>query len=491
VAEQFEVGTPEWWRTRLLLKLRQQIDESSEYTKFYEGEQPLAFASKKFAAVFGQRYARLPANFMPLVVEAEAERLVVQGFRFGAAGADKGIWQMWQANQLDAESQIAHEIALVKGCSFALVAPGDPEPVITIEDPGEVVVETEQGNRRKRRAALKAFIDDEGYLRVYLYLPTDIYKWRTSKPYQRTREVHKAEFVEFSEDGESFPVANPLGVVPVVPLLNRPRRDGRGRSEIAPVMGNQNAINKLRFDSLVASEYVAFPQRWVTNIDIPVDPDTGKPIEPFKPGVDTLWGIRRPTPAEVAEYGDKVPQPALGQFPAADMGPYIEAIEAEIGQMASISRTPYHYFLGTPTAVPPSGESLKSSEAPLVKKVTKASIHLGEGWEETIRVALIADGQTAKAKNVDAETIWADPETRNEAARTDSIIKQYQVGLLPRSVALEELNYSQTQIERILKEKPDDDKPGQPDVSGFPGLSTNGVGAALAGAERTQSTPDA
>lgn len=477
MAEQLVVGSPEWWRHRLLHRLANQSEHCREYAAFYDGDQPLAFASKKFAETFGSRYARLPANFMPLVVDAESERLGVQGFRFGGTENDKGVWRIWQANQLDAESSIAHDIALVKGSAYALVQPSGAEPIVTIEDPTEVVVETAPGNRRLRRAALKLWVDDEARLRTYLYLPDRIYKWRSDKEFKVGYRIDDVRWEPYSDEGEDFPVANPLGVVPVVPLLNRPDRFGYGRSEIAPVMGNQNAINKLRFDSLVASEFVAFPQRWVTNIDIPVDPDTGKPIAPFKPGVDLLWAIRRPNPAEVAEYGDKVPVPSLGQFPAADMRPYIEAIEAEIGQMSSISRTPYHYFLGTPTSVPPSGESLKSSEAPLVKKVSRAAVYLGEGWEETMRVALLAAGQTAKAKVVEAETIWADPETRNEAARTDSIIKQYQVGLLPREVALEQLGYSQTQIGRIKELKPDDDKPGGDATVG--NLSPNGVGASL------------
>jgi hypothetical protein len=267
--------------------------------------------------------------------------------------------------------------------------------------------------------------------------------------------------VPYVQDGEDFPSTNPLGVVPIVPLLNRPRRDGTGRSEVAAVMGNQLAINQLRFNSLVAAEYVAFPQRWVTNIDIPIDPDTGQPVAPFKPGVDMLWALRRPTPSEAMEYGDRVPTPALGQFPAGDLGPYIEAIREEVGEMASISRTPYHYLLGEPTSVPPSGESLKSSEAPLVKKVGREAVHLGEGWEETMRLALTVAGQGSKARS-DAETIWADPETRNEAARSDALMKQHQELGLPLVFTLEELGYSQQQIDRVLAMKAAEDAAAEP-----------------------------
>lgn len=443
--------TPEWWRDRLLPKLRKRAHDYHRLQKYFDGDQPLAFASAKFRDLFAHRYGQLPANFMPLVVDSEAERLIVQGFRFkNRQKGDDRTWDIWQDNQMDAESQIAHEIALTKGIAYSLVAPGNDGPIITIEDPCEVILETAPGNRRERRAAVKSWTDDDGHALAYLYLSDSIYKWRSDKP--STTDTIMPEHIRwlpFALDGEDWPVRNPLGVVPVIPLPNRPRRDGTGRSEIEPIMGSQNAINKLRFDALVASEYIAFPQRWALNIDVPVDPDTGQEIAPFRPGVDNLWVVRRPTAEQASEYGDRVPAPELGQFPQADLGPYIAMIREEVGQMASNSRTPYHYLLGQPSAVPPSGESLKASEAPLVHKVKRQSVYFGEGWEETMRVALIADGETAKART-DGETIWADPETRNEAARTDSVIKQYTAGLLTDEVALEALGYSEQQIERIM-----------------------------------------
>ena len=456
---QLDPGSPEWWLKRLLTTYVTQAESVREWAAFHDGDQPLAFASDKFRQTFGRRYGNLPANFMPLIVDAESERLIIQGFRFAnRVSGDTDTWRIWQENQLDAESQIAHDLALVKGVSYAMVSPapaGSKWPLITIEDPEEVVVETTPGNRRLRRAALKVWIDDDGFGRANLFLPESIFKFRTRV--KRTdanagsiTSVHWEPFT--AEDGGAWPIPNPLSPhIPIVPLINRPRRDGSGRSEIASVVGNQNAINKLRFDALVASEFVAFPQRWATNIDIPIDPDTGKEISPFRPGVDMLWTVRRPTPEETATYGDSVPKPELGQFPQGDLSPYITLINQEVGEMASNGRTPYHYLLSTPTSVPPSGESLKASEARLVKKVVRQSVHFGEGWEETMRLALILANQSAKAKT-EGETIWADPETRNEAARVDAIVKQVAIGL-PFEFALEEMGYSQTQITRIMEMK--------------------------------------
>jgi hypothetical protein len=449
--------SPEWWLRRLLIKLHARRHELNFVTAFHDGQQPLMFASDEFNATFGARYRRLPANFMPRVVNAEKERLIVQGFRFGQdPRADKSVWSIWQRNQLDAESMIAHDIALVKSIAYTLVTPGDDGPEITIEDPLETMVESVAGNRRKRAAALKVWEDDDAKLTAYLFLPDWIYKFRSVKAGDETgwtapvfmqgTDVPVAEWETLEIEGEDWPLENPLKVVPVVPLVNRPRRDGTGVSEIGDVMGNQNAINYLRFAALIGSDVAALPQRWAKNLEIPVV--NGKDAAPFKTGKHTLWTTRRPTAEEWASYGDKMPDVEFGQFPQANLSPFTDMIREEVIEMAAISGTPYYQLVGPPTSVAPSGESIKSSEAALVKKSDAQAIYFGEGWEETMRLSLIADGQESKAR-ADGETMWTDRETRNEAARTDSIIKQHTAGLLPDEFALEELGYSQQQILRI------------------------------------------
>ena len=464
------VGTPEWWLSRLLAKLIHRSHGCSAYADFAEGRQPLAFASQKFIEAYGARVRIATANFMPLIINAEKDRLVIDGFRFGSAeSADKAVWKIWQENQLDAESQIAHEIALTKGVSYVAVDPTSAGASITIEDPSEVIVQTTPGNRRNRQAALKVFIDDDGYSRAYLYLPTEIYRWRSVQ--RRTdstvSSLEQARWEPFTDDGGDAIIANRLGVVPIVPLINRPLLNGSGRSEIEPVIGNQLAINFLRYSALIGSDTAALPQRWAKNLDLQVDTDTGKVQEPFKTG-QTLWASRRPTPEEVSMYGDRVPDVEFGQFAGASLSPFVDLINMEIRQMSAVSETPYYYLLGQGNSNPPSSEQTKSSEAPLVRKVQTQSIHFGEGWEEAMRVALLAVGQRAKAsRTTDAETMWRDPETRNQAAVTDSVLKQFQAGLIPDRFALEEIGYSAQQIERIMAMKAaEPPAPPAPEVPG-------------------------
>jgi hypothetical protein len=465
-------GSPEWWLARLLARLEARRLHLETFEAYYDGHQPLAFASQKFRDAFGSRFREFSSNFMSLVVDAPGERLEVQGFRFRDTEGDEDIWRrVWQENDLDAGSQLAHTEALMKGVAYALVEPqADGVPVVTIEDPLDCVVEVAPKDRRERVAALKRWVDDEGHLVAYLHLPETVYRYRSlgmAAPVvtsdlptgELALETSSVRWTRLEVPDEPWPLPNPLGVVPVVPLPNRPRLSGRswsvtgvpirldGRSEIAAVMSNQDAINKYRADALVASEFAAFRQRWAIGIDIPLDPETGRPIEPFRPAVDRLWTFPRPDPEDPNQAF-----PQVGEFAATDLLPYKLMIETEVGHISSISRIPYHFFLGQPQAIPPSGESLKSSEAGLVRKVGRIALHIGEGWEEVMRLCLLAMGD-ARGRIRSAETIWRDPETQNEAVRTDAVLKQYQAGVIDLESAQEQLGYSPEQVRQMRERR--------------------------------------
>jgi hypothetical protein len=296
-------------------------------------------------------------------------------------------------------------------------------------------------------------VDDDAHRGVIVYTPDYIWKVRSRDQWTSTG-LESLVLEPSPDEGEDWPLRNSLGVVPMVPLRNRPRLKTWGQSEVAPVMSNQDAVNKYRADALVAAEFAAFRQRWATGLEIPVDPKTGQPIEPFKAAVDRLWVVPPPDPEDPNPVEAK-----FGEFSQTDLAPYQRMIESEVGAMSSISRLPYHYLLGQPQAVPPSGESLKSSEAGLIAKVRTAMVHFGEGWEQTLRLGLLALGD-AGSQDFTAETEWKDPETRNEGVRADSTVKVYAAGIVDRNEARMALGYQPVEEE----EAPAQDAAGGPGV---------------------------
>ncbi|MFN2465390.1 MAG: phage portal protein, partial [Candidatus Dormibacteria bacterium] len=337
---------------------------------------------------------------------------------------------------------------LIKSVAYVHVSPfradwiDDQTPSLTIEDPLQCYVEMDPARPGRRLAALKRWLDESGYVYAVVYLPDRIYKYRTEDRPGPGRSTSRMRWVPLEVAGEAWPLPNPLNEIFFVPLNNRLRVDGTTTSEIEEAIHIQDGINKELSDMLLASEFGAFPQRWVTNFTLETDPNTGKPIEPWAIGVDRLM-IAPPRDDEQGGGGEA--ETKFGQFTPADLGQWVKAIEHLIQELASISRTPAHYLLGSMGSFP-SGESLRAAETGLVTKARERMLSFGEGWEEAIALAFRAL-KDPRGDIVDSETIWKDPETRTEAEHIDALIKLSAIGVPLQQLWLD-AGYSPTQIKR-------------------------------------------
>lgn len=386
------------------------LPDVEAYEAYYRGEQRLELATSKYREVFGRLLEAVSDNWCQLVVDASVERLKVEGFRFGPADqpADSDAWAIWQANYLDADSELAHAEASKCGTSYLLVLPGpDPEtPRITAEHPAQCITYSAPDDRRNRLAAFKRWLEADGSARAALYTAETVYLLG------RARNSSSRSWSQLAS------VTNPIGWVPMVPMLNLPNLLGGGMSDLQAVMSLQDAINKLLADMLVNSEFTAYPQRYATGIEIPTDPATGRAYEDreaFLSSVSRLWV-------------NENPQGSFGQLEGSDGLGYVRQVEALVQHIAAQTRTPPHYLLGSSGAFP-SGESLKATETGLVAKVRRKQTSYGEAWEEAMRLAFAYRGDTVRAQATAVETIWADPEARSEGELVDALLKMRQLGV--------------------------------------------------------------
>jgi hypothetical protein len=425
------------WLDVLLEDLETQRNAIRRLREYHRGVQPLAYASDAFAQVFGRRFRDACDNWMDLVISATSERMRVVGVRMGGddAGAtnDRAAWDIWQANGLDADSQAAHVDAMVTGVSYVIVGPQDDgstdPPRLTVEDPGQVVVALSPGDRRRREAALKTYSDRDGQV-AWVYLPDEIACFRRKQ---------QGPWLEVADMGG----VNPIGVVPVIPIVNRPDARGRGCSDLSNVLPLQDEINKLSIDILVASEFASFRQRVVLGWDPP--PDAA-----LMSAASRLW-----------TFNDQGSQKdvRVEEFSATDVRPLILARESAIQRLAARTRTPPHYLLGQSGAFP-SGESLKATETGLVAKVNERQRWYSEAWEEALRLALALAGRVPDGAHA-AEIVWADPESRSEGELVDALVKLRTIGV-PYEDLWERAGYSPQQVERFKKQRglPDAPPPG-------------------------------
>lgn len=429
--------SPEWWLHRLYGQLVDRRDEVEFFNDYYSGNHPLPWLAPQARDEFRRLVRMTRSNYMGLVVDATAERLQVEGFRFGGdQSADTDTWRIWQANNLDSDSDMAWLEALIARFSYFHVAPNpkDPEtPHIWVEHPSQVIVEHEPGtNRRVRKAGLKVYNDDwTQEIHAVLQVDGMLYKYRAPRPRDGVVST-KLQWDEREVAGEqpNGHRKNPLGVVSMIEVPNNPRLLVGGVSELHDLTDIQDRVNKTLFDRMQTQEFGVDPQKWAKAF--PDKDADGKPnvVE---------FGRNRMITTDVAET-------AFGNFAVAPLDPYNLAKREDVKDIASRSRTPAQYLLGEMSNV--NGETLKASESGLISKVRQRMRPFSEAAEETMRLARIA-AELPVSTGAQMETIWRDPQYRTDAERTDAALKRYQGNVVPLRQTREDLGYSPTQIEQM------------------------------------------
>lgn len=434
-----------------LQRRRPAIERNDAY---YRGDQPLCFASDQFRKFHGARYRDFSDNWVQVVADSPVERLTVNGIM--PAGADKvddESWRVWQHNALDADSQLGFLGAVTAGRSFALVwgDPADPDtPCVTFEDATQCIILYEPGSRRKRIAALKRW-SDGGTEFSTLYLPGEVWKFELGirhtpdkSPNIEQAEQETQEWIPRETGDEPNPQRNPMGVVPMVELPNKPTLVGDPISDVRGVVAMQDAVNLLWAQLFTASDYASFPQRIVTGAEIPEIPilDASGQIVGSRPVDLERFAVDRVMFFE----GENV---KTSEWTAANLSAYTDVIEVAVGHIAAQTRTPQHYLIGKMANL--SGDALIAAETGLVKRIEEKQIWFGQALRELFSLIALAQGSDAKARTISGgRVLWADAESRSHAQLSDALLKLKQIGFPFEWLALR-YGLTPTEIVELLK----------------------------------------
>lgn len=421
--------SPAAWLEILEERLSQRWSEWQTFDNYYEGDQRVAQWLGTVRAAFrgttiGNILNGLQDNYMPLVVDTAAERMRVQGFRVaGTQDVDDDATAVWKANRLKSKSNMVHTEAIKLGESYWLVQPmGEGQiPKVTAEHPSQVIVATAPGDRTQRLAALKKWIDEDGFVYANVYLPEGVVKYRSK---DKPRAMDRISWTRIDQG------RNPLGEVPLIPVPNNPSMLHGGRSDLSfGATGLQDQLLKTVADTLIGGEYQGLPQRVLLGVEPPRDPNTGRPI-PFEQAAQSrLWYF----PGKDAK---------AHEFSQADLKALRETTEGFIGDLAAQTRIPIYYF--RPQAISNiSAEALVGLDAGLVSKCRDKEDPFGEGHDEMMRLAFKAMG-----KDKTAETIWANTESRSQAQVIDAAVKKISIGV-PWEQTMEDIGYTPEQIDRM------------------------------------------
>jgi hypothetical protein len=454
--------TPAAWLDFLEPQLDEQAATIQLFQDYYDGKHRLQMATAKFREAFSRYFPPMANNWMQTVVDAPASRLTVQGFRFniGSEGGPKvggildpttGIihggqtpswelddddeaWKVWQANNLDSVSRMLHTDAIKLGVSYVLVSPADKAkptgafPIITPEHPSQCFVYTDPENRCHRLAGIKRWVDDiDGFAYCNIYLPDQIVKWRSADPIK----VNSARRIQWTRAGGA---PNPMGLVPLVALENKPDLLYGGRSDLEQAIPIQDAVNKYCLDMQVSSEFHAFPQRygvgWERAKDAKGREIAGREVELY---LSAARFIR-------SENKDA----KFGQFQQGNVENYLRPIEMYIDHLAAQTQTPLYYLKGKMSTM--SADAMHAQDQGLVDRCQNKILSFSDGWEEVMRLAFLATGDQKRGTAQDAEVVWADVESKSLAVLVQAAMVMRNELSVPIEMCWELLGWSPQKI---------------------------------------------
>jgi hypothetical protein len=429
-------GTAGYWLKRLDDRLSTKCRRLHLLERYYLGDHPLPEGDERARETFRKFQRKARTNYCELVADSTRERLHILGFRTGGSKTDEAdteAWRVWQSNGLDSASDAAHDNALQLRNGYVIAGPpadGSDFATITVEDPFQVILETDPVNRRRVRAALKTWVDEVAKLRhAIVYLPAEIHYF-FGPATERTTDT--------SWSVEKPAAANTIGEVPVVALTNRPNRTGEGRAEFEGILDVQDRINDTVLNRLVITKMQAYRQRWAKGITL--TDENGDDVElPFVPGVDLVWAVEDVD----AQFGD---------FAETNLDPIRNAIADDVKMLVQLTGLPPHYIAGD--LVNASADAITAAESRLVAKVRNRQVGFGESWEQVMRLAFAWMGDPTRI-GPDAEVLWKDPERKSMAQLADAAVKAKEADV-PWRQRMRDLGYTPQEIERMAAERAED-----------------------------------
>jgi len=422
------------WLTHLIRCHDKELPELRKLNSYYEGEQPLSYMAPELQAELQETVRQVVINWPRLVVDSIEERLDVEGFRFpDEPSADEELWRIWQANDMDEQSQQGHLDALVMGRAYVVIGTREADvrtPLVTVESPLDMFAEFDP-RTREVRAAVKRWSEEteDGKVEHATLLLPDATSWWVKE---------KGVWVE-DEELERDDHEN--GEVMVEVLANRPRlKCPNGVSELADVIPLSDAACKIATDMMVSAEYHATPRRVAFGFGEEDFVDAnGRKVSAFSRIIGRMWATEKNRKDDGAD---------VVQFSEASLNNFHETLKQLATLVASISGMP-PYFLGHATDNPASADGIRSAETRLVKRSERRQRGNGGTWERVNRkVLFVRDGvwnNNARA----LETIWRDASTPTIAQVADAAVKKYQAKIVPLRQTREDLGYTQAQIQRM------------------------------------------
>ena len=239
-----------------------------------------------------------------------------------------------------------------------------------------------------------------------------------------------------------------------IPIFHYRNAMPYGKPEHYDAYGPQDAINKISTTMVHGTEWSGFPQRYgLAKPNSAIDggntgDDWDDEAESTAPD-DTNADEMKSGPGTILDLKGF---DSVGTFEVGEPKTMLEPVEFYVRALAQTTTTPLRYFY-PPGAHPPSGESYRAEDTPLINKVGQRQDDYTETHAEVYAFAMeIVTGTPADEFAVDVR--WAPAASIDDALGWEVVKKKIEAGV-PRRQALIEAGYTADQVDEWLRNNND------------------------------------
>ncbi|WP_336791783.1 phage portal protein [Gordonia malaquae] len=404
----------------------------------YRGDQQLPYAPEGVSVEYQELRDQSIANWLRPAMDVPVQRMEVESVTDADGEIDKDAWATMEAAQMQTRGRILFSQMMVHGRGVMSVSKSPSGPRMMIENCRRVHIEGRADDPFTRAWAVKSWTEKRPRTSS-LILPADadLGGLEVAVVYDETKctRFEKKSSGMYGKWEDVGTVDHGLKSVPFVSFGSRLDADAVPHSAIDDLIPMQNAINTIRFNTLLAMQFSAYRQRVVVGYDPILRNDSGDIVYITDENGEPIVGPGgEPVPA--LRPGGRAGVDRLLVFPGSEtkvfdlaesnLKNYVEVYIRFLTDLFTMAQIPPQYALDKMANL--SGDAMAGADATLQSLVSDLQAEASGGFNEVLQLMDIAAGRSPQSRRL----AWADRAPKSFGQIVDGIVKLISQGFPKR-----------------------------------------------------------